>query len=1070
MIDKYEYKLKFEQMKALTAEGDYAAAAEIADTIQWRKVRNMNLLIKAGDIYCKRKRYDEAKEILQMAYDRSPIGRMIIYRLAEIAVKMKNFEEAEEYYDEFVELAPRDNLKYVLRYKISKAKGADIQARIAILEELNEAEYTEEWALELAYLYHKAGENEKCIDACDKLILWFGDGIYVERAMELKMLYQPLTKSQEDKYRVFKQRRDGIKEVYPKRDAVRIPPVQENIGKYNTTNLQEELKKSMQQMKSPAEQEPAPGINGWERTSRAAQTALEIAKQRRTEPQKAKALQEAEDIMDRLVDVIPSLDAEIAPDQRLREQYLSKSGVSTEERAGRYMAGMNNMLQQQIDRFQEENEAEPDLLRKIKRAKPNFEGSVGVRPFIPRNVRPPERAEAYEEQPLPEGYEAFAARESAAGRIPRRFVLGTDGQEEIRFVDTSAEYTRQANTSIEPDGENFRPHGRDPERTGEGVLLPQGTELKETGEGYSGPLETAPEEPDEEYFPPQGIMQQETGVGDFSPQEEIQKEPVTEFAGEQATVPGEPQEQYFGGQEIEPIGSGAEYRRGQEIEPIGSGAEYRRGQEIEPIGSGAEYHYGQGMAEAGSAAEYAGEQYGLSEEGFMEDICRRDDVPEEPAADYDGQDDAPEEPAADYDGQDDAPEESAAGYNGWQGEMPEEAAMEYAGQQGYAPGGTADGWNGQEIALPEDETEEFPEMQKNLPPEPDEVLSEEMKMAEAEFYGIPVDALTDGQNDTPLYQPDLSAEELAEGHLARQDTKEIKAKIIAEALDRHAEDIIVEDDEVLAGSIPEQNAASKTQDMPEITAFDDAQKAIFSYFAPVAGMQEQICRTLSHTLARFAQGGSSASGHIVIQGGRGCGKTILAKRLIMALQKEGQRPQLKLGKIDAEKLNEKDLSGLLKKMAGGCLLIERAGDLNRETAVKLSLLVEHDSSGLLIILEDTRVGLEDALRLDEGFAKRFTEKIKIPVFTSDELVEFGRTYAHERDYEIDNMGVLALYNRISNIQRLDQPTTLTEVKDIIDEAIEKAEKKSWKKAFSILTSRRYTENDYIILREKDFEE
>ncbi len=454
----------------------------------------------------------------------------------------------------------------------------------------------------------------------------------------------------------------------------------------------------------------------------------------------------------------------------------------------------------------------------------------------------------------------------------------------------------------------------------------------------------------------------------------------------------------------------------------------------------------------------------------MEDICRRDDVPEEPAADYDGQDDAPEEPAADYDGQDDAPEESAAGYNGWQGEMPEEAAMEYAGQQGYAPGGTADGWNGQEIALPEDETEEFPEMQKNLPPEPDEVLSEEMKMAEAEFYGIPVDALTDGQNDTPLYQPDLSAEELAEGHLARQDTKEIKAKIIAEALDRHAEDIIVEDDEVLAGSIPEQNAASKTQDMPEITAFDDAQKAIFSYFAPVAGMQEQICRTLSHTLARFAQGGSSASGHIVIQGGRGCGKTILAKRLIMALQKEVQRPQLKLGKIDAEKLNEKDLSGMLKKMAGGCLLIERAGDLNRETAVKLSLLVEHDSSGLLIILEDTRVGLEDALRLDEGFAKRFTEKIKIPVFTSDELVEFGRTYAHERDYEIDNMGVLALYNRISNIQRLDQPTTLTEVKDIIDEAIEKAEKKSWKKAFSILTSRRYTENDYIILREKDFEE
>ena len=235
-------------------------------------------------------------------------------------------------------------------------------------------------------------------------------------------------------------------------------------------------------------------------------------------------------------------------------------------------------------------------------------------------------------------------------------------------------------------------------------------------------------------------------------------------------------------------------------------------------------------------------------------------------------------------------------------------------------------------------------------------------------------------------------------------------------------------------------------------------------------MERQICQVLTRTSKRLAGNKPSASGNILIQGGTGCGKTVLATSLIKALQKEVKRPNGKVGKIDAKALNTKDLSKLLSKVAGGCLIIERASEMTRETAVKLSLLLDNDKSGVLLIMEDTRAGLEQTLGNDEGFAKKFTEKIKIPVFTSDELVEFGKAYANDLDYEIDNMGVLALYNRISNIQRLDQATTLTEVKEIVDEAIENAEKKTLKKAFSILTSRRYTENDYVILREKDFEE
>ena len=263
-MDKYEYKLKLDQMKSLATENDYSTAAQIADSINWRKIKNVNALVKAGEIYEKVERYEESKEILLMAYDRSPIGRMIIYRLAEVAIKTQNFDEAKEYYDEFVEIAPHDNLKYVLKYEINKAQGADYKTLIAILEELKEQEYSEEWAFELAYLYHKAGMSEKCIEACDELILWFGDGVFVERALELKMLYQPLTRQQEDKYRQFRQRREGIIEVRPEdslesgeivRQPVKIPDVAMSPERFNTQNLQEELQKSMRQIMEATEKE-----------------------------------------------------------------------------------------------------------------------------------------------------------------------------------------------------------------------------------------------------------------------------------------------------------------------------------------------------------------------------------------------------------------------------------------------------------------------------------------------------------------------------------------------------------------------------------------------------------------------------------------------------------------------------------------------------------------------------------------------------------------------------------------------------------------------------------------------
>lgn len=878
-MDKYEYKLKLDQMKALAAEGDYATAAEIADTINWRRIKNINLLIKAGDVYTKQKRYEEARDILLMAYDRSPIGRMIIYRLSEIAIKMKNFEEAEEYYDEFVELAPHDNLRYVLRYRISKAKGADIHTLITILEELKESEYTEEWAYELAYLYHRAGEVEKCINACDELILWFGDGVYVERALELKMLYQPLTKSQEDKYRSFRQYRDGIKEIRPEADAPSdtIPLVQEDVEKYNTTNLQEELAKSMQQIMDATEKE---------------------------------AVDDAMDGIKKMVGEIPYLQV---PADAKKEAEEEAAHMETE-------AKIDDALRVNFKEIlAEDHDGQHNMNTEGDAQKPQFNGQMSIHDSLSgwkKKMHAAEAALQMADQQKLESAKARALQE--AGDIMDRLA---DVMPKLENGMTPAEVLRK---DYLESGEQIS------DEEGAGRLM------EDVNHRLQQEIDRLQDETEHEL-----LRKVKQAKPNFDEQIGLKPYVPKEFERPQTAAES----------------SGA---------AVSSGAP-------EKMAKPDTFDKTESHAEAGS--------------------FNRTDIPVQPEA---------------YD----EPEYVVKSENPIETEVSDKADPYLANE-------------------------------------------EEMQLAEAEFYGK-----TSAATDQPL--PEIAMpegmEDAAESPLMKQDTKEIKTDKVAEALVQQVMKLENEGEDPVAG------------ERPAITKLSDAQKAIFSYFVPVDGMERQICQVLTGASARLSKCASSATGNILIQGGKGCGKTVLATGLIKALQKEVKRPNGKIGKIDAEALNKKDLSALLKKISGGCLIIERAGEIDRETAVKLSLLLETDTSGILVIMEDTRVGLNQAMGRDEGFAKKFTEKITIPVFTSDELVEFGKAYAHDLDYEIDNMGVLALYNRISNIQKLDRATTLTEVKEIVDEAIEKAEKKSLKKALSIITSRRYTEDDYVILREKDFEE
>ena len=268
--------------------------------------------------------------------------------------------------------------------------------------------------------------------------------------------------------------------------------------------------------------------------------------------------------------------------------------------------------------------------------------------------------------------------------------------------------------------------------------------------------------------------------------------------------------------------------------------------------------------------------------------------------------------------------------------------------------------------------------------------------------------------------------------------------------------------------LPQISEPEDEEDFEAVTSLSEELRGIFTYFVSIKGMEEQICQALTGAARHLKTGKDASTGNMVIQGGSGSGKTVLATAMVKALQKETGRPKGKVGKIEASALNKKDVASLLKKISGGCLIIEKAGDISKETAVRLSLLLKSDTSGLFVIMEDTHRGIEKALGRDEGFASRFSEKINIPIFTSDELVSFAKAYANELGYTIDEMGILALYNSISNIQKYDRATTLTEVKEIVDDAISKSEKGGLRKAFSIITSRRYDDEDYVILREKDF--
>ena len=886
-MDKYEYNLKLDQIKALSAEEGYMSAAEIADSINWNKIKNVNTLVKIGEIYEKAERYQDARDILLMAYDRSPIGRMIIYRLAEVAIKMGDYDAATEYYDEFVEIAPHDDMKYVLRYAIKKGQGASFDELITILEEYKDEEYTEEWAYELAYLYHKAGKADKCIDACDELILWFGDGPYVERALELKMLYQPLTKAQEEKYRRFKAEKEKPAKIKDEaevteigamemvkggeivHDDVTIPQITVNQEKFNTVNLQQEIAKGMQQI------------------------------------MEAKGKNEVADTMDtikKIVEDIPYLKLEKEQEEYVQQPEETEHIATDEEIDGSLKLNFKELLGEDADGQMSMVMSEKTQLEH------QITGQMSIQDVLEEWEKTRHAAE-------------IALKEAEQQKLESA---------KARALQEAGDIMERLNDVI--------------------PKLDAGVTPKELLE--------------EEYLKvPVDIIEQKAAVKE--PEEEQKPDMQELYAEETVDEVQEPQE---------------------------------------------------------------------APEDTIDEAQEPQEAPEEAIEEAQEPQEAPEEAIEEV-------QESR--------EVPEEAADEAREPVGEP----------EDIIMAEES-------------EKDEILMQPTTMM-PEITDDMLNVDDDTSDDETSQEKENVSEKRDFDHVTSFIEQEI-AKMTAKnpglekkldmAKTRKMPDISLPED------LDSEEDDSKLKETKHIKELTSEQKAIFSYFIPVKGMEDQICKAYNAVLDHFNRKENASTGNLIIQGEQGCGKTMLATSFIKVLQKDGEQLTGKMGKIDAAALNKKDVQQVVRKITGGCLIIERAGDIDRSIAAQLSFLMEHDITGTLYILEDTSKGIKKALSMDEGFASKFTEKISVPIFTNDELVLFAKSYSAELGYKIDEMAILALHNRISNIERIDQATTLTEVKDIIDEAIDREAHSGLKKAISILTARRYTDDDRIVLKEDHFRE
>ncbi len=819
-LDKYEYNLKLDEIKKLVTSGNYEEAVKVADTVEWKRVRNTRTLCMVSEIYEANGRLEDSKEILLRAYRRSQMTRTILFRLTEVAIKMKEFDEAVEYYSEFVNAAPNDTSRYILKYEIYKGRGSSLEDQIAILEEYKEAEYTEQWGYELAKLYYQAGEKQKCIESCDDLVLWFRQGKYVIKALELKRSLTELTPMQQTIYDHRDENLMPIKErveaAVPELEKIIVDKMPSNETDAITENIisetQKELAQAVSQHTAAAEQE--------------------------------------------------------TPEQQDQSWRYSTGGTT------RVMPA--------------------DAVRNSLQTDAPAAASAGAAEAVSQEPEAPDQA--FDAQQLQKEL-AESMREIISGIHP---------------AETEAEIVEPKN-----DMSFFR------DRAGNVPVQEPKESIDDILVSMSGADETASTEEKE-------------------PEREMPEMPDLQVENEQPK---------------------------EAVQPSGE--------------------------ERIPAPQAAAQDPGMAASGFA----------------------ALEAQAAKMR----AEAEQAAGLN--------ERLAAHAGVNAAAekkvemPGTTApDMASG---TLENSQTEKKTAAQPQVPVKKPEQAAREQR----------IQSVQQSQAGQPVMSQPAQGQQQAAAGVPQQSSADQKAARVSQAQGVIRMERAGRNTEAAATQQnPYQQAAYRPNQSLTLS-----QQQLFSYFSTIQGLQEQIACAMKETLNKLQKDKTSRSGNLVITGDPGSGRTTLGIRFAKALCQERGNSAARVAKIYAEDFNKKDIASTVAKIAGGTLIIEEAGDLSEESIAQLSKAMEFRTDGLLVILEDEKSYLKELFDKNPTFAEKFTSEISIPIMTNDELVTFGKIYAYDEDYRIDDSAMVALYNRIGEMQTPEHPVCIADVRDIVDDAISRSE-------------------------------
>ena len=1113
-MDKYEYKQLSERMIELMQNEEYGEAKEIADSIDWRRVRNAMMLANVSDIYEKTGEYQKSYDILQIAYHRAEGSRKVLYRLSSLALKTGNVDEAIDFYDEFVQLAPKDPNRHILRYQILRAQRAPLEQQIEALEEFKKAEYIEEWAFELAKLYQEAGMTAECLEECDDLILWFSEGKYVYKAMELKMQYKPLTPSQQEKYNRRFEKNGGETEEIPDletyvaenkepedhldeaatehAEAVSEEPVEdipESIGQQDTGKEESSekpvrkpekkkigdtmrLDEALEQLlhRKPevsAAEDEEPDISDLESVIGDIESVVDLDMVNQISQEKHTG-----DVPIGMKELIPGEVSEEAADKKERIPVEITTDI-TEDDAEEL--NLEDLVAEELPEEVEEAEPVEEEAEEVEEAEPVEEEAEEVEEAEPveEEAEEVEEAEPVEEE-AEEVEEAEPIEETQTGTIEEELQKIADAEpaepeEEIFDMEEAEDFLEDSPAEDwEDDTESFEEADAE-ELSFEEILSDWDSEEAEAlledaeEEVYDESVEeTYEEEPDEDEA--EDIL------------EDAEEEPIEESAED--VVEADAEEIYEEEPEDEvtedtPILSPDIQRLIDEIEGAVP-AEESLPEEKEIEKAPEEPHENMGeVTESLRLDDLPEEDEDLFEdEDFLEsedeedeyESYEDDDSEEDEYESYED-DDSEEDEYESY--EDDDSEEDE--YESYEDDDSEDEYTSYDEDE-YEDEIYDDEYEDDDEAYYEesdddelaDDEEFYYEDEEEPDEEPDE---EDAPDFEDEFKVDPKHSEEPDDREIPDEDDGIDIMS-ATTPLSRKET----AKLIATGktsplpLDEISDALSMDTGFVVHGRYDlETQSGIGTR-----AGLTEEQKKLFSYFVPVRGMSEQLVDVLEQDKNCTNRKGTSKTGNLLIIGDKGNGKTVLAVDVVKAIQKQREIRQGKVAIVTGESLNKKKIGDIFDKLYGGALIIEKAGKMNEKTVAKLNRAMERDTGELLIVLEEQRKPLDRLLSSNREFRRKFTSRLEVPIFINDELVTFGQTYAQENGYKIDEMGILALYSCIDSLQREDHSVTVAEVKEVMDKAIAHSQKASAKKLVKRVFGRNTDSSDRIILSERDF--